>query len=92
MFRAHEIKHTAALGSQAPNCERLPAKNIFSPNTVCAVSAKLIATVELPEPFCPVWIAIALRAGTDAVKLPPETVNLGQKHEDPSDTKKNIRK
>lgn len=59
---------------------------LTSPNVVVAVSAKLTATVDepvpspvpvpLPVPSWPVWMAIALRAGTVAVNLPPETVML----------------
>ena len=48
---------------------------------VVAFSAKLMVTSPeppLPEPvpFWPVWMAIALRAGTMPVKEPLETVNL----------------
>ena len=52
------------------------------PVTVVAVTAKLADTVEPPPPplpplpFEPVWMATALRAGTVAVKEPPETVTL----------------
>ena len=58
---------------------------MFSPNTVSAVSAKVTATVPsppppppepLPLPFWPECIARALRAGTVAVNVPPETVTL----------------
>lgn len=57
-------------------------RNLTSPTTVVAVSANVIATEPvpgfplLPEPFEPVCIAIALRAGTVAVNFPPEIVNL----------------
>jgi hypothetical protein len=56
-----------------------------SPNVVVAVSAKLTVTVPVPpppppgvppEPSAPMWMAMALRAGTVAVNDPPETVNL----------------
>lgn len=51
-----------------------------SPKLVVAVSWKLTATVlsEVPPvPNAPVWMAIALRAGTTALSEPPEeTTNL----------------
>ena len=56
---------------------------MFSPNTVSAVSAKVTTTVpsppppeSLPLPFWPECIARALRDGTVAVNVPPETVTL----------------
>jgi len=71
-----------AAGSQVPNCEMLPTRKMFSPNVVVAISDQLTATVDepvpvpvpLPVPSWPVWIAMALRAGTVAVNAPPETV------------------
>lgn len=51
-----------------------------SPNVVVAVSWKLTAMVlsEVPPvPNAPVWMAIAVRAGTTALSEPPEeTMNL----------------
>jgi hypothetical protein len=56
---------------------------VTSPNVVVAVSAKVTATdpeppppPPLPVPNAPVCMAIALRAGTVALKDPPETVTL----------------
>ena len=47
-----------------------------SPNVVVAVSAKFTVTVPLPLPIEPVWIAMALRWGTVAAKVPPATLIL----------------
>lgn len=95
------IEHTAAFGSQEPSWERLPAINMFSPNTVWAVSAKVTVTVPSPPPpppppepfplpFWPECIARALRAGTVAVNVPPETVTL-QKNSSASSKLWNLR-
>lgn len=63
----------------------LVLESLTSPNVVVAVSSKLTVTAPLlgwpglvfpPDPFAPVWIATALRAGTVALNEPPETVKL----------------
>jgi len=73
-------------GSHVPSCDILPTRKIFSPKVVVAVSANVTATVDggggpdgdpgpLPVPNSPVWMAMALRAGTVALNDPPDTVN-----------------
>ena len=66
---------------------REATKKLTSPKVVVAVTEKFTVTVPLPgfppppfppEPLEPVWIAIALLAGTVALNEPPETVNLGR--------------
>lgn len=56
---------------------------MFCPKVVVAVTENLAETavpppppVPPPVPVDPVWMAMALRAGTVAVKVPPETVIL----------------
>jgi len=61
-------------GVQVPSSEMLPTRKMFSPKVVVAISWKVTATV-VPLPRAPVCMAMALRAGTVAVNVPPLTVN-----------------